>query len=445
MSGATAETVPIPVSEVLSAEVETAMPFAVHVVTAKKEGPHAKEKNEDASFVARKGVGALDGIGGHWGGDIASSQGSRALEEGFDAIPDDAPLEQAIAGVREAYENANEAILAIKVPEDHKGEPRPGAAAAAVYFWEGPQGQVVPSLSHIADARIYRLRPGEDGKVTMTQLTLDDSWVNSVVNEPAAVQRKFADVVSEDELEGTIPVASGREEEQSRLFHKRNLIVKSLGEGPSIDPTIRPDTEYQAGDIYFLTSDGNTDNLTDQEMQDCFNAHPGDRAAGLQAIQAMAQARARTSDGEAAHFRAKYDDMVGMTAEYKRGAEEGQVKKELSVADLLTIPGAGEIEQTPDWDAFMEMFGRLASEGKLGTIKLRGQTLLPREWERVIAQVREDPGLLQENDGLEIDPQAREALQHFTNNQSQIDAREEQDRKLLGRARETLNRWIGRK
>lgn len=162
--------------------------------------------NEDRAAVFTKENGTMlaviaDGMGGHQGGDFASSTAIRILGEQFMKLDDTMFqyedwtewLKECIFGInRKLYDYAND-------NESFKGM---GTTLEVVLIHERSC-----LISHIGDSRIYALT-----RKDINQLTDDHSYVNVLIKSGEITQ------------------------EEAAIHPQRNLIMKALGSERTIDP-----------------------------------------------------------------------------------------------------------------------------------------------------------------------------------------------------------------
>jgi len=192
-----------------------------------------------------------DGMGGHRGGEVASTVATAAVVDGF-VGPDRAALVQA---VREA----NRAVLERAADDpDLSGM---GTTLCALAVVDGTGGQGGPdalAVANIGDSRVYRL--DVDGLV---QVSDDHSLV--------------ADLVRAGELTP----------EEAAVHPQRNILTRALG--IEADPTIDSWELLPArGDRYLLCSDGLFNELDDGRIAELLGDGPVHEVAGRLVSEAVA-------------------------------------------------------------------------------------------------------------------------------------------------------------
>ena len=190
---------------------------------------HVREGNEDSVSPTEDGAGEgplivaiADGMGGHVGGEIASSLAIEAATS--------SPAETAVAP-RERVEAGNEAVV-----EASSGNPDLAGMGTTLTLAEfDTDGSI--RIAHVGDSRLYLLRDGG-----LNQLTTDHTWVTEM-------QRRGH--ISED---------------QAATHPRRHLLTRVLGmAGVEIDEDA---VDLKPGDRVLICSDGLTTMLDDPEVAD---------------------------------------------------------------------------------------------------------------------------------------------------------------------------------
>ncbi|OZE35859.1 serine/threonine protein phosphatase [Rhodococcus sp. 05-2254-5] len=184
-----------------------------------------RSNNEDSVYAGARLLALADGMGGHAAGEVASQLMIAALAH----LDDDEPGED-LLGKLEAATREGNASIADQV-EDEPELDGMGTTLTAILFAGKRMG-----LVHIGDSRAYMLRAG-----SLTQITRDDTFVQSLVDE------------------GRITA------EQAHTHPQRSLIMRALT-GNEIEPTLTV-REVRAGDRYLLCSDGLSDVVSDETIE----------------------------------------------------------------------------------------------------------------------------------------------------------------------------------
>ncbi|CAI9404672.1 PP2C-family Ser/Thr phosphatase [Aestuariimicrobium sp. T2.26MG-19.2B] len=174
-----------------------------------------RKNNQDSGYASPTALVIADGMGGAAAGDLASAVAIHQVVLADGAHTDD----ELVPRLRGAMRRANELITEL-VASDHTLDGMGTTFCGA--FFSGTQLGVV----HIGDSRGYLFRDG-----TLSRLTHDHSWVQSLVDE-------------------------GKITEDEALVHPhRSLVLKVLNGHPNHEP----DTftfEVHEGDVVLFCSDG---------------------------------------------------------------------------------------------------------------------------------------------------------------------------------------------
>ncbi|HEX9338469.1 MAG TPA: PP2C family serine/threonine-protein phosphatase [Pseudonocardiaceae bacterium] len=174
-----------------------------------------RSNNQDSVYAGPRLLAVADGMGGHAAGEIASKIVIAALAP----LDDDEPSDDLLGQLREAVEAGNGAISEL-VSNDPELDGM-GTTLTAILFAGSRLG-----LVNIGDSRTYLMRNG-----TVTQITHDDSFVQSLIDE------------------GRITA------EEANTHPQRSLLLRALTGHDSIEPTLNL-REVRPGDRYLLCSDG---------------------------------------------------------------------------------------------------------------------------------------------------------------------------------------------
>ena len=183
-----------------------------------------RKNNEDAFIILEeKDIYLLaDGMGGHLGGEYASTMAVKDLKDLLSQAQDKEAITRAIQEVNERiYDKSLE-------DENLAGM---GTTLSMIYIL----GKEL-YYANIGDSRIYRVQNKK-----LEQLTVDDSYVNYLVEVGAISQ------------------------EQAKDHPKKNVLLKALGTTKEIDIFVQSLT-WEEDDIYLLCSDGLTNMLEEEEI-----------------------------------------------------------------------------------------------------------------------------------------------------------------------------------
>lgn len=195
-----------------------------------------REQNEDAHLVVsvdrahggRTLVAVADGMGGHKAGEVASAMAVDTLRRALDeAAPDLAPD----AFLRRAIDVGNRAIWQAAAEDVEKD----GMGTTLVCAVLCDDGRFV--VANVGDSRAYVVTGGR-----ATLLTIDHTWVNEQVLGGMMSHR------------------------QARTSPYRNLLTRSLGSAPKVEPDVFGDLRLDVGDALVLVSDGVTTYLDEGDV-----------------------------------------------------------------------------------------------------------------------------------------------------------------------------------
>ncbi len=199
-----------------------------------------RSENQDSGYAGPRLLAMADGMGGHAGGDIASSVAIGAL----------ADLDGEALGSAEASKALLQRISAAndEIAEMVKADPSLHGMGTTLIAILRSQNKLV--LAHIGDSRAFLAREG-----TLTQITKDHSFVQSLVDEGR---------ITEDEAMG---------------HPQRSLVTRVLTGQDDDEPdvTVR---EARIGDRYLIASDGLTDYVAGDTIAEIVTAgEPPSRTA----------------------------------------------------------------------------------------------------------------------------------------------------------------------
>ncbi len=197
-----------------------------------------RPSNQDAVIVAPGIAGVADGMGGHRGGEVASSS-ARDLLIGFldGKTPDEESLKTAV-------ENVNQRLF-IQQAQD---ESLSGMGTTLTTLWEAEDKLFI---AHVGDSRAYRLR---DDK--LEQITRDHSMVEELVRQGMLTP------------------------EQAACHPMRNVITRAVGTEAGIEVDMIVE-ERHPGDMWLLCSDGLHGMVSDARMQALLTENQPDKAAEM--------------------------------------------------------------------------------------------------------------------------------------------------------------------
>ncbi|MCK0116048.1 protein phosphatase [Isoptericola sp. CG 20/1183] len=176
-----------------------------------------RQNNQDSAYAGPNLLVVADGMGGHAGGDIASSLAIAAL----------APLDESEHGPQEALADLERTVEQARQDLVHASEVDPDLAGMGTTVTALLRSGNTLAMAHLGDSRAYLLRDG-----ALNQVTVDHTFVQHLVDTGR---------ISPDEAE-THP--------------QRNVVMRVLGD---FDVDLTPDMsvrEARPGDRWLLCSDG---------------------------------------------------------------------------------------------------------------------------------------------------------------------------------------------
>lgn len=204
--------------------------------------------NEDAYVFKPPFFAIADGMGGARAGEIAAGTAANVLEQG--EVPTAAP------GIVVLIEEANRRIWERSIQDPDTAGMGTTVTAALV---APDEGKVV--IGHVGDSRAYLYRDE-----TLEQLTTDHSLVVELVESGILTP------------------------EEAERHPQRSAITRAVG----TEPTVEVDAfsvDARPGDLYLVCSDGLTDMLTADELEDVIANSDADPAKTAKALVAAANER----------------------------------------------------------------------------------------------------------------------------------------------------------
>jgi protein phosphatase len=209
---------------------------------ASRTDPGRKRRHNEDSFVVQPPLFAIaDGMGGAQAGEIASALAAGALSESNAGGGGE-------SRVTELIQEANR-----RVHERASTDPSTSGMGTTMTV-ALIESDASITIGHVGDSRAYRLREGQ-----LEQITDDHSLV--------------AELVRRGEL-------SAREAE---VHPQRSVITRALGTDPDVDVdafSIRP----EPGDVYLLCSDGLSDMVSSDEIEQILRENRSDLEAAARAL-----------------------------------------------------------------------------------------------------------------------------------------------------------------
>ncbi len=212
-----------------------------------------KSRNEDSGYAGPHLLVLADGMGGHAAGDVASSLivGQLAPLDG-ESIGAEQALPALERSVREANRRLREAM-------DDDPKLRGMGSTTIAMLRSGNK----LAMAHIGDSRAYLLRDG-----TLSQITKDHSFVQQLVDE-------------------------GRITADEALDHPQRSLVTRVMTGQVDDEPDLSMRELRAGDRYLLCSDGLSDFVRRDIIEEILTDAPNPGAAADRLVEVALRASAR--------------------------------------------------------------------------------------------------------------------------------------------------------
>ena len=203
-----------------------------------------REGNEDSGYAGPNLLVVADGMGGHAGGEIASSLAVHSLIP----LDEDMPGHQMVRALEDAVAAANEALARKVIQEPHLENM--GTTLTAM-LWSGARMVLV----HVGDSRAYLLRDNE-----LQQITSDHTLVQTLVDEGK---------ITEDEV-ATHP--------------QRSLLLRAIQGQGRVDPDLSV-REAKVGDRYLLCSDGLSGVVSKETIHETLASEESPAAAATRLIE----------------------------------------------------------------------------------------------------------------------------------------------------------------
>lgn len=199
-----------------------------------------RANNQDAPIVSEKLrlYGVADGMGGHKGGEVASTS---ARDDLLRELEGKTPSVAALSG---AIEEVNRQIY----HQQEHDDALTGMGTTLSVFWMSDN---FVYIGHVGDSRVYLLRDGE-----FKQMTLDHSLVEQLVREGVLT------------------------EEEAQNHPMRNIITRAIGTDESVEVDVVVE-ERRKGDLWLACSDGLHGLVDDRQMRDALRQYAPEKAADV--------------------------------------------------------------------------------------------------------------------------------------------------------------------
>lgn len=199
-----------------------------------------RANNQDAPIVSEKLrlYGVADGMGGHKGGEVASTS---ARDDLLRELEGKTPSVAALSG---AIEEVNRQIY----HQQEHDDALTGMGTTLSVLWMSDN---FVYIGHVGDSRVYLLRDGE-----FKQMTLDHSLVEQLVREGVLT------------------------EEEAQNHTMRNIITRAIGTDESVEVDVVVE-ERRKGDLWLACSDGLHGLVDDRQMRDALRQYAPEKAADV--------------------------------------------------------------------------------------------------------------------------------------------------------------------
>ena len=199
-----------------------------------------RANNQDAPIVSEKLrlYGVADGMGGHKGGEVASTS---ARDDLLRELEGKTPSVAALSG---AIEEVNRQIY----HQQEHDDALTGMGTTLSVLWMSDN---FVYIGHVGDSRVYLLRDGE-----FKQMTLDHSLVEQLVREGVLT------------------------EEEAQNHPMRNIITRAIGTDESVEVDVVVE-ERRKGDLWHACSDGLHGLVDDRQMRDALRQYAPEKAADV--------------------------------------------------------------------------------------------------------------------------------------------------------------------
>lgn len=199
-----------------------------------------RANNQDTPIVSEKLrlYGVADGMGGHKGGEVASTS---ARDDLLRELEGKTPSVATLSG---AIEEVNRQIY----HQQEHDDALTGMGTTLSVLWMSDN---FVYIGHVGDSRVYLLRDGE-----FKQMTLDHSLVEQLVREGVLT------------------------EEEAQNHPMRNIITRAIGTDESVEVDVVVE-ERRKGDLWLACSDGLHGLVDDRQMRDALRQYAPEKAADV--------------------------------------------------------------------------------------------------------------------------------------------------------------------
>ena len=198
----------------------------------------SKENSDDRVFIL------CDGMGGHEAGEVASQTVCDAMSKYLLERCSDENCEFTDDTIKSAVNSAFDALDGLMDEEMSQSKKMGTTMTCLVLHSKGY------TIAHMGDSRVYHIRPGKKKDETqIVHVTRDHSLIN--------------DLIAIGELT----------EEEAKHSTQKNVITRAMQPGMERrpEPEVYHSSDIQAGDIFYLCSDGMLEEMNDKNIMNLFS------------------------------------------------------------------------------------------------------------------------------------------------------------------------------
>lgn len=249
-------------------------------------------RNEDNLFInqEKRAGGVFDGLGGSKYSEHASRMASELLGKYMEEFDDsNIDLNKCMEEMKRKIQEVHE-ILKVFNKEQNMDVGTTASVVKIVDFKNTRQALI----ANVGDSRVYKLAGGK-----LSKLTIDDSFVSAIYPYKDKLEE------FEERMDNCTNINQFPQEERQYFFRRQDM-TQCLGKD---DILVNFSIErLLPGDKILIVSDGISDNLTTQEIEDCLKEPTKDFNEATEKLVDKALARSR----DKTHLREKPDDMTAV-------------------------------------------------------------------------------------------------------------------------------------
>jgi serine/threonine protein phosphatase PrpC len=213
-------------------------------------------RNQDSFVILPGGRGAAVFDGSLLFGEDASTIAANRAAEAFSNAPMDSSKDEVENLVRTTMQKINTEIY------DGGGKNNQMMTTGSIaLLWKDENQKEFITVGNAGDSSFYEQE--EEGQLKQRTLDSNFYFLEYVIDQGFTEEEKFA-------FQKKLKNASGPEDlegEQRWVFSNRNVVDQMLGTEKAVDPEIRT-IPLRGDSIYILTTDGATDNFTDDKINE---------------------------------------------------------------------------------------------------------------------------------------------------------------------------------